>query len=178
MMLIFLHCYFKTKHFLGSLLVCKKCMLYLYTGKWRWFLKWNQKALVHKFFYKQCLPLNKRIICFYLYFSKLISKTMTKQKVHNIFEETLPTVSSDHFLIKKNPRFLKAFRAVQFTLFFVKDYESSNLYNNLWLIMSGYIFDQRLEFSLIYKQLSIGREGLIFSKTGENLTLVEGLDIF
>ena len=91
---------------------------------------------------------------------------MTKQKVHNIFEETLPTVSSDHFLIKKNPRFLKAFRAVQFTLFFVKHYQS------------GYIFDQRLEFSLIYKQFSIGREGLIFSKTGENLTLVEGLDMF
>ena len=134
-------------------------------------------TVVHKFFYKQCLPLNKRIICFYLYFSKLISKTMTKQKVHNIFEETLPCVFGSLFN-KKNPRFLKAFRAVQFTLFFVKHYQSSNHYNNLWLIMSCYIFDQRLEFSLIYKQLSIGREGLIFSKTGENLTLVEGLDMF
>ena len=136
MMLIFLHCYFqKQKKILGSLLVCtrKQCMLYFYTGKWRWFLKWNQKALVHNFFYKQCLPMNKRIICFYLYFSKLISKTLIKQKVHNIFEETLPCVFGSLFN-KKNPRFLKAFRAVQFTLFFVKDYESSNHYNNLWLV--------------------------------------------
>ena len=111
MMLIFLHCYFKTKHFfLGSLLVCKKCMLYLYTGKWRWFLKWNQKALVHNFFYKQCLPMNKRIICFYLYFSKLISKTLIKQKVHNIFEETLPCVFGSLFN-KKTSTFSESFQS-------------------------------------------------------------------